>query len=84
MKNWKTTIIGILLIVSSTSTAALHYFQTGVLPDFVPLASAVAAGVGLLVAKDYNVTGTGTGTVAGGNVDNSKNSLTPNSNPPKP
>lgn len=65
MKNWKTTTIGILLIVSSVSTAALHYFQTGALPDFAPLATAVTAGVGLLVAKDSTVSGSGAGAQSG-------------------
>lgn len=58
MKNWKTTTIGILTIVVALSSAALHFLQTGVLPDLGALTATVTAGAGLIIAKDFNVSGT--------------------------
>lgn len=57
MKSWKTTATGILTIITAIGSAALAYFKTGTLPDFGLLSAAVMAGVGLLTAKDAQVTG---------------------------
>ena len=56
MKNWKTTVTGILTIV----TAAISITQAlinGNQPDWTATIAAVTAGLGLIFAKDSNVTG---------------------------
>lgn len=54
MKNWKTTLVGLVLI-----GAGIYVFiQT---KDYTQSGLAIAAGIGLILAKDNNVTG---GTVA--------------------
>lgn len=57
MKSWKTTATGITTIIVAVGTAALTYLKTGVLPDFGVLLAAITAGIGLLTAKDSDVTG---------------------------
>ena len=57
MKNWKTTVTGILTIVVAIGSAALSWLKTGVLPDFGVLLAAITAGAGLIAAKDSQVTG---------------------------
>lgn len=47
----KTTILGILTIVGAVTTAAFQYVQ-GSSVDFVVLSTAIAAGWGLIMAKD--------------------------------
>lgn len=54
MRNWKTTSIGILTIVIALATGAKMYLGTGQVPDIGALAAAVAAGWGLIMAKDNN------------------------------
>jgi len=54
MKNWKTTLVGITIII-----AGIYVFVTT--KDWTQAGIAVTAGIGLLLAKDNNVTG---GTVA--------------------
>lgn len=56
MKSWKTTLTGILTIVTAIGSAALAYLKSGVLPDFGVLSAAVMAGVGLLYSRDNSVT----------------------------
>jgi len=51
MKNWITTITGICTLILS----AIHVINTGnVTPETI---ATVTAGVGLIGAKDFNVTG---------------------------
>lgn len=68
MKNWKTTTLGVLGIVSVTSTAAYNFFSTGTMPDWGHLATALAVSIGLLFSKDYNVSGTGSVAKVGNNL----------------
>lgn len=56
MKSWKTSLTGILTIVTAIGSAVLVYLKSGVLPDFGVLSAAVMAGVGLLYSRDNNVT----------------------------
>lgn len=55
--NWKTTVTGILTIVVALGSAALGFFKTGTIPDLGALVAAITAGIGLITAKDSNVTG---------------------------
>ena len=57
MTSWKTTVTGILTIVVAIGSAAITFLKSGTLPDFGILASAITAGIGLITAKDSNVTG---------------------------
>lgn len=57
MKNWKTTATGILTIVVALGSAALGFFKTGTIPDLGAMVAAITAGIGLITAKDSNVTG---------------------------
>ena len=57
MKSWKTTVAGIVTIIVAVGNAVLTYLKTGTLPDFGILIAAVTAGIGLIKAKDANVTG---------------------------
>jgi hypothetical protein len=52
----KTTVLGILSILGALVGAATAFFS-GHPVDFASLAAAVMAGVGLIAAKDHNVTG---------------------------
>jgi hypothetical protein len=52
MRNWKTTTIGILAIVTAVAGGAKTYLATGQVPDIAALAAAVMAGWGLVLAKD--------------------------------
>lgn len=51
MKNWKTTALGIVTIISALSVAAKQWLSGGV-PDLSVLLPAIASGVGLISAKD--------------------------------
>lgn len=57
MTNWKTTVTGILTIVVALGSAALGFFESGSVPDLGTLVAAITAGIGLITAKDGNVTG---------------------------
>lgn len=57
MTNWKTTVMGILTIIVALGNAALGFFKTGAIPDLGVLVAAITAGIGLITAKDSNVTG---------------------------
>lgn len=50
--NWKTTTTGILAIVIAVASGAKTYLATGQVPDIGALAAALAAGWGLIMAKD--------------------------------
>lgn len=56
MKSWKTTVAGILTIVSAVSGAALAFLDgnpnTNV--DWTTVAAAITTGWGLIVARDNN------------------------------
>lgn len=82
MKNWKTTAIGGLTILSVVVNDLLAFLKTGAVPNLSTDIPLIVGAIGLFLAKDFNVTGTGAGSAVGGNVDNTKNSLTPTSNPP--
>lgn len=56
MKNWKTTTTGILAILTAVISAANSLIQ-GHPVDYGSTITAVMAGVGLIAAKDSNVTG---------------------------
>lgn len=50
--NWKTTTLGLLTAAIAIATGAKEYLATGNLPDIGAIAAALAAGWGLIVAKD--------------------------------
>lgn len=52
----KTTILGILAILGALVSAGSSMLQ-GHPVDFASVASAIMAGIGLITAKDHNVTG---------------------------
>lgn len=59
MKSWRTTLLGILTVLGAV-TAVLKALVDGdpsTNPDWVTTWAAVTAGVGLIFAKDHNVTG---------------------------
>lgn len=56
MKSWKTTFLGIAAIISAVLGAVTSLVQ-GHPVDYTTTISAVMAGVGLIAAKDNNVTG---------------------------
>lgn len=59
MKSWKTTLLGILTILGAAVTAAIALLDTNPAtnPDMAQLWLAITAGIGLIAAKDSNVTG---------------------------
>lgn len=54
--NSKTTILGIVTILGSVLGALAHILQ-GQPVDWAVTMAAVMSGIGLITAKDYNVTG---------------------------
>ena len=50
--NWKTSATGVLAIVIAVASGAKTYLATGQIPDIGALAAALAAGWGLIMAKD--------------------------------
>jgi hypothetical protein len=52
MRNWKTTLLGILTIIASLSTAGREFLATGTIPDIGLIAASLMAAWGLVVAKD--------------------------------
>jgi hypothetical protein len=54
MRNWKTTLLGILTIIASLSTAGREFLANGQVPDIGLVAASLLAGWGLLMAKDHN------------------------------
>lgn len=50
--NWKTSLLGGLTIAIAIGSAAKAYLATGQIPDIGALGAAIAAGWGLLAAKD--------------------------------
>jgi hypothetical protein len=54
MRNWKTTLLGVLTIIASLSTAGREFLANGSIPDLGLIAASLLAGWGLVVAKDNN------------------------------
>jgi hypothetical protein len=54
MRNYKTTLLGILTIIASLSTAGREFLANGSIPDLGLIAASLLAGWGLIVAKDNN------------------------------
>ena len=54
MRNWKTSLLGALTIIASLSTAGREFLANGRVPDLGLIAASLAAGWGLLMAKDNN------------------------------
>jgi hypothetical protein len=52
MRNWKTSTTGVLAIIIAVASGTKMYLSTGQVPDIGALAAAVAAGWGLIMAKD--------------------------------
>lgn len=65
MKSWKTTAAGIAAIVAALATAVAALFDADptTLPDWGAVAAAILAGIGLIAARDNNVTSEKAGAV---------------------
>jgi hypothetical protein len=50
--NWKTSVLGGLTIALAIGSVLKTYLATGTIPDITAVGAAVAAGWGLLAAKD--------------------------------
>lgn len=63
--SWKTTTAGIAAIVAALATAVAALFDADptTLPDWGAVAAAILAGVGLIAARDNNVTSEKAGAV---------------------
>jgi len=56
MKNWKTTLLGVLMILGAIINVAITWLKTGVMPDLTALWPAILGGWGLLTAADAKQT----------------------------
>ncbi|MBV6342777.1 hypothetical protein [Candidatus Magnetobacterium casense] len=56
MKSWKTTVMGVMAIITALISAATGIIN-GTPVDWTAIITAIMAGVGLIAAKDSNVTG---------------------------
>jgi len=56
MKNWKTTLLGVLMILGAIINAAIAWLKTGALPNVSELWPAILGGWGLLTAADAKQT----------------------------
>jgi hypothetical protein len=54
MRNYKTTLLGILTIIASLSTAGREFLANGSIPDLGIVTASLLAGWGLVMAKDNN------------------------------
>ena len=54
MRNYKTTLLGVLTIIASLSTAGREFLANGSIPDLGLIAASLLAGWGLVMAKDNN------------------------------
>lgn len=57
MKNWKTTLAGIGAIMATLGAAIAAFMHRDAQTAIMTIISGLPAGVGLLFAKDKNVTG---------------------------
>ena len=57
MKSWKTTLAGIAAIIAAIALAIAHQFDAdaNTIAEWGGVAAAVAAGVGLILARDNDV-----------------------------
>jgi len=58
MQSWKTTVSGVIAIVVAVLGAAQNLI-TGHPVDYTAVIAAVMAGIGLIMAKDFNASGAG-------------------------
>lgn len=56
MKSWKTTVMGVLAILGAIISAATGLIN-GTVIDWTAVMAAILAGIGLIFAKDSQVTG---------------------------
>jgi hypothetical protein len=54
MRNYKTTLLGILTIIIALATGTKEYLATDALPDLGLIVTSILAGWGLIQAKDNN------------------------------
>jgi hypothetical protein len=54
MKNWKTTLLGVLIILGAVINAAITWLKTGSIPDPSTLYPSILFGWGLIHAADAN------------------------------
>jgi hypothetical protein len=54
MRNWKTSLLGVLTIIASLSTAGREFLASGQVPDIGLISASLLAGWGLVMAKDNN------------------------------
>lgn len=52
MKNWKTTLLGILTLVSALAGAGVEFLKAGTLPNFAMLVPVLLSGWALLHSAD--------------------------------
>jgi hypothetical protein len=52
MRNWKTSLLGVLTIIASLSTAGREFLAKGSIPDLGLIAASLTAAYGLVMAKD--------------------------------
>ncbi len=56
-RNWKTTLIGVLIILSWICNSLLAWLQTGAMPSIESAVAAWTVGTGFILAKDGDKTG---------------------------
>jgi predicted anti-sigma-YlaC factor YlaD len=54
MRNYKTTILGVLTVIIALATGAKEYLQTDSLAHLPVVVMAILAGLGLVEAKDHD------------------------------
>lgn len=58
MKNWKTTLAGVGVILAAVGNAIGQYAKGGIgAIDYPVLFAGLSAGIGLIAAKDFNISG---------------------------
>jgi hypothetical protein len=56
-RNWKTTTMGVLMILGYVLNAITAYLQSGALPSLEAATIAIGTGIGFIMAKDGDKTG---------------------------